>query len=112
MPATQKNNATPEHNEKIVIIKGGNANWFIKQIKVHPNTKVTWHCRLNNISVWFPKENTPLAGGKNEVYGKNGKASAVVGSKKGTYHYCLLVTEDNGDVHLVEGNSPPEMIIQ
>ncbi len=111
MSATQKNPASPQHDEKIIIVKGGNANWFIKPIKVHANTKVTWHCRLNSISIWFPKDNNPLAGGKNEVYGKNGKANAVVGSKKGKYYYCILVTEDNGEVHLVEANSPPEMEI-
>jgi len=111
MIATSKTPASPEVDAKIIVTKGGNANWFIKPIKVHPHTKVTWHCRLNSISIWFPKDNNPLAGGKNEVYGKNGKASAVVGSKKGKYYYCILVTEDNGEVHLVEANSPPEMEI-
>ena len=111
MPATQKKTAIPEHDERIIVIKGGNANWFIKKIKVHPHTKVTWHCRLNKISIWFPADKNPLVGGKNQVYGKNGKASAVVGANKGKYHYCILVTEDNGQVHLVEANSPPEMEI-
>lgn len=112
MAATQKKTASPQHDERIIVIKGGNANWFIKQIKVHPHTKVTWHCRLNRISVWFPEDKNPFASGKNQVYGKNGKASAVVGTKKGKYEYCILVTEDNGDVHLVEGNSPPTMVIE
>ena len=111
MAAPSKKSADPQVDAKINIVKGGNANWFIKPITVQANTKVTWHCRLNSISIWFPKDNNPLAGGKNEVSGKNGRVSAVVGSKKGKYSYCILVTEDNGQVHLVEANSPPEMEI-
>jgi hypothetical protein len=112
MPTTIKKPAIPQIDAKILILRGGNANWFIKRLKVHPNTKVIWHCRLNSFTIWFPKNHNPIANGKTEIYGKNGKASAVVGSKEGTYYYSILVTDEKGEVHLVEGNSPPTMEIQ
>lgn len=112
MPTTQKKSANPEVDVRIVIVKGERANWFIKPLEVPRNAKVIWHCRLNSFTIWFPSEHNPLANGKTEIYGKNGKASAVVGSKSGTYHYCILVTDEDGVVHLVEGNSPPTMVIE
>jgi hypothetical protein len=111
MSTAIKSSKTPEVDVRIAVLKGGNENWFIKPIKVAPNSRVTWHCRLDRISIWFPKDKNPLAGKSNEVYGKNGKATAIVGSKPGKYFYCILITEDNGQVHLVESNSPPEMEI-
>ena len=112
MAAPQKVQANPQVDVKIVKVGGKSANWFVKPLTVQPNTKVVWHCGIDSFTIWFPKDHNPLARGNNEIYGKNGKASVVVGSKAGTYYYCILVTEDNGDVHLVEGNSPPEMVIQ
>ena len=112
MATTPKKPAPPQVDVKIIILRGGNANWFIRPLKVHPNTKVVWHCGINSFTIWFPKDTNPIASDKTEIYGKNGKASAVVGSKTGTYCYCILVTDDNGVVHLVEGNSPPTMVIE
>jgi hypothetical protein len=112
MAATQKTLVTPQVDVRVVKVGGKSANWFVKPLSVKPNTKVVWHCGIDSFTIWFPKNHNPLANGNTEVYGKNGKASAVVGTKKGKYQYCMLVTEDNGDVHLVEGNSPPEMEIQ
>jgi hypothetical protein len=97
---------------KIVMLKGGHSNWFVKTLTVKQNSRVTWRCGLHTLTVWFPKDHTPLANGKSEIHGKNGKASAEIGSKTGTYHYCILVTDEGGGVHLVEGNSPPTMIIE
>jgi hypothetical protein len=112
MSTTPKKPAIPQVDAKIVIVKGESANWFIKPLEVPPNAKAIWHCRLNSFTIWFPSEHNPIAGGKTEIYGKNGKASAVVGSKTGTYYYCILVTDEDGVVHLVEGNSPPTMVIE
>lgn len=109
MPGSPVN---PPVDVKIVMVKGERANWFVKPLKIHANTKVTWHCRLNGITIWFPSKENPLKDSKkNEIRGKNGRASAAVGSKKGVYHYCILVTDEKGVVHLVEGNSPPTMVI-
>ena len=112
MAATQKTTANPQVDVRIVKVGGKGANWFVKPLKIKTGTKVVWHCGIDSFTIWFPKNHNPLANGNSEIYGKNGKASAVVGTKPGTYHYCILVTEDNGDVHLVEGNSPPTMIIE
>jgi hypothetical protein len=112
MADTQKKPAGPQVDVKIIKVGGTNANWFVKSLHIDPNTKVVWHCGIDSFTIWFPKNHNPLANGNTEVYGKNGKASAVVGNKKGTYHYCILVTDEKGDVHLVEGNSPPKMEIQ
>ena len=112
MTATPNKLSNPQVDAKILIVKGESANWFVKPLNVQPNTKVIWHCGINSFTIWFPKNLNPLADGKTEIHGKNGKASAVVGSKTGTYCYCILVTDDNGVVHLVEGNSPPTMVIE
>ncbi len=112
MATAPKKSGNPQVDAKIIKVSGKSANWFVKPLTIGPNTRVVWHCGIDSFTIWFPKDTTPLAGGKTEIYGKNGKASAVVGSKPGTYYYCILVTEDNGDVHLVEGNSPPTMVIQ
>ena len=112
MAATLKTPANPQVDVKIIKVGGISANWFVKPLTVKSNTKVVWHCGIDSFTIWFPKNQNPLANGNAEIYGKNGKATAVVGSKLGTYYYCILVTEDNGDVHLVEGNSPPTMVIE
>jgi hypothetical protein len=112
MSIEQKKSEHPETEAKIVMLKGGNANWFVKSLIIKANSKVTWRCGLHTITLLFPKDHTPLAGGKTEILGKNGKATAEVGSKKGIYQYCILVTDEAGVVHLVEGNSPPTMVIQ
>jgi hypothetical protein len=111
MATTPKNAVTPQVDVRITIIKGDHSNYFVKPLDVEPNTKVVWHCGIDSFTIWFPKEHNPIANGHTEIYGKNGKATALVGSKKGTYYYCVLVTDENGSVHLVEGNSPPEMEI-
>jgi hypothetical protein len=112
MPATQKKAVNPQVDVKIVTVKGDHVNYFVKPLKIDENTKVVWHCGINNFTIWFPKDHNPIANGHTEIYGKNGKASAVVGSEKGNYAYCILVTDEEGHVHLVEGNSPPVMEIQ
>ena len=112
MSATQKKAVNPQVDVTIVTVKGDHANYFIKPLKVKENTKIVWHCGINNFTLWFPKDHNPIANGHTEIYGKNGKASAVVGSNKDTYAYCILVADEGGHVHLVEGNSPPEMEIQ
>ncbi len=112
MSTIPKKLANPQVDARIIIVKGDRANWFIKPLKVQPDTKVTWRCGLNSFTIWFPKDNNPIANGNTEIYGKNGKASAVVGSKTGTYYYGIHVTDEDGVVHLVEGNSPPTMVIE
>jgi hypothetical protein len=112
MATPQQKPANPQVDAKIIIIKGEQANYFVKPLNIQPNTKVVWHCGIDSFTIWFPKNHNPLASSTTEVYGKNGKASAVVGSKVGTYHYCILVTDEDGVVHLVEGNSPPSMVIE
>jgi hypothetical protein len=112
MAAPHKTTANPQVDVKIVKVGGKSANWFVKPLTIGENTRVVWHCGIDSFIIWFPKNHNPLANGNTEIYGKNGKASAVVGTKTGTYHYCILVVEDNGDVHLVEGNSPPTMVIE
>jgi hypothetical protein len=112
MAATQKKAANPQVDAKILILKGDRANYFVKRLEVEQNSKIVWHCGINSFTIWFPKNHNPIANGSTEIYGKNGKASAVVGSKPGTYHYCIVVADEKGHLHLVEGNSPPEMVIQ
>jgi hypothetical protein len=111
MAISPNKSAPPQVDVKIVVVKGDHANYFVKPLKVEANSKVVWHCGINNFVLWFPKDNNPIANGHTEIHGKNGKASAVVGSKKGVYQYSALVTDEGGNVHLVEGNSPPEMVI-
>ena len=111
MAATPKTPANPQVDVKIVKVGGKGANWFVKSLILQPNAKVVWHCGIDSFTIWFPKNHNPIANGNTEIYGKNGKASAVVGTKKGTYCYCVLVTDEEGNVHLVEGNSPPEIEI-
>jgi hypothetical protein len=112
MAAMQKTPTNAQVDVKIIKVGGKGANWFVKRLTIPTNSRVVWHCGIDSFTIWFPKNHNPIANGSTEVYGKNGKASAVVGSKTGTYYYCILVTEDNGDVHLVEGNSPPTMVIE
>ena len=112
MADIQKKSGNPEVEAKIVTVPGVRSNWFVKKLDLKPNTKVTWRSGINSFIVWFPKDHNPVASGKTEIYGKNGKASAEMGSKAGTYTYCILVTDEAGEVHLVEGNSPPTMVIE
>jgi hypothetical protein len=111
MATTQKKTASPQVEVTIVTVKGDRANYFVKPLKIEKNTKVVWRCGINSFIIWFPKDHNPIANGHTEIYGINGKASAVVGTKEGTYYYCVLVSDEDGNVHLVEGNSPPEMVI-
>lgn len=79
-------------------------------------TKVTWECPDSEFTVWFPQNNNPLVG-SNEVYSKNRVAEAQVkpfklekGEHKKFFYGILLTDTDKEDV--VEGNSPPTMIIE
>jgi hypothetical protein len=97
---------------EIKVVKGERANWFVKPTKVPPGSTVTWHCPNSDFVIWFPGKKNPLTGGTNELYSRQGKASAVVGFKTDTYYYTVLAKDQKGATHLIEGNSPPEMIIQ
>lgn len=96
---------------RIIRVQGGNANWFVKKIEVEAGGKVTWYCKHFEMFVWFTDKNA-LKLGKMHAHSTKGQLTVDVGSKKGTYPYVMMIKDDKGEMHLVEGNSPPEMIIQ
>jgi hypothetical protein len=96
---------------RIIRVHGGNANWFVKKIEVEAGGKVTWYCKHYEIFVWFTDKHA-LKLGKVHVHGTKGQVSVDVGTKKGRYFYAMMIKDDNGEMHLVEGNSPPEMVIE
>ena len=60
----------------------------------------------------FPTARTPLPDRQTEVSGQNRVTTSFDPEARGYYPYCALIQDENGDFHLVEGNSPPEVIIQ
>jgi hypothetical protein len=93
--------------------------WKVNEmgVKAAPDAdrKVTWHCEDSDFIVWFPKDRNPLEG-NNEIPSTNRQAKATVrpyddkmikpGAK---FHYCILLLDKED---MVEGNSPPTMIIE
>jgi len=62
--------------------------------------------------VMFPQAHTPLANGETEVSGQDTVGAQLDANAVGYYAYCILIQDANGDFHIAEGNSPPDMIIE
>lgn len=93
----------------IKIRKHGNNSYRVERVRINSGTKVEWGPDnigtppFDDIVVKFP----PL----NEEMRKSSFPVTIVGAP-GTYRYSLKVIVNNGAEHDVEGNSPPEMIIE
>lgn len=89
------------------IRKDAAGNFWVDTLRI-PSTGATviWQSdgsyTADQIVVYFPEEEKAHRG--------NGKVTLKVGGPKGRYHYSLYVLEQ-GRYTAVEGNSPPEMII-
>ena len=107
MPITEP----PKHVDvSIAKVPGPTSNWFVKPIKIARGGTITWHCSECQIYLWFPSKDA-LKGGTNGIHRKN-PVTVTVGTNPGTYYYTMLVKDYDGHMHLVEGNSPPEVIIE
>ncbi len=93
--------------------------WKVNEMRVKADpkekTKVTWRCEDSDFILWFPKNRNPFDG-DNEISSKNRQAEANVrpyddklikpGAK---FRYCILLLDKED---MVEGDSPPTMIIE
>lgn len=86
--------------------------WKVGKIVAQKNDVVTWKCKKHSIIVMFPKARTPLLNGVCEVSAKDTVTGIIDGSASGVYSYTILVQDPKGVFHSVEGNSPPEMVIE
>jgi hypothetical protein len=64
----------------------------------------------------FPHQRTPLAEGDTQVHGSSPLTVTLAlpdeENAYGSYPFCVLIQDADGAFHLVEGNSPPEMVIE
>ena len=103
----------PLNQATIWPVRGTKANWAVTTLPANPGSDVQWLCGKLNFKIWFPGNRNPLVG-SNEVDGMAGVANAQVRpnvTKGEQYYYCALVQDSLGKVHIVAGNSPPEMEI-
>jgi hypothetical protein len=87
----------------VCINKIGVNRYSVDPFLVKNRTKVEWvpaNFETNKIVVFFPTHDTPLPA-----------PAVVVEGPPGIYHYALFVRV-NGHFFGVEGNSPPEMVIE
>ena len=96
------------------IVQGPSDPWKVGKIVAGRKDVVKWKCKANHsIYVMFPKAQTPLSGGRTEVSAVGSVAGDIASdAPKGFYSYTVLVQDPKGVFHSVEGNSPPEMVIQ
>jgi hypothetical protein len=101
------------YHNKVKISPNPSGHWKVDKVVLDSNTReATWECPGCKIFVLFLHARTPLLNGDTEVSGQDSVFTQLDTNAKGYYPYCILVQDADGNFHLVEGNSPPEMIIE
>jgi len=105
----------PRFSDEIHIKSNPGGNWRVKRHAVKRTGNITFTCDVDGCHVWvmFPDGRTPLASAKTQEHGDCPLTVTieVASGKEGVYPYCVLVQDSNQEFHLVEGISPPELII-
>lgn len=101
------------HRNKVKINDNPAGHWRVGKLILDASTRTaTWDCPNCSITVMFPATRSPLSNGETQKTGTGSVTAQIDIGAKGYYPYCILVQDQDGDFHLVEGNSPPEMIIE
>ena len=101
------------YRKKVKINPNPAGHWRVGKIILDSITRTaTWDCPNCAIVVMFPTARTPLLNKATEVIGQGSAVAQLDSNAKGYYPYCIMVQDADGDFHLVEGNSPPEMIVE
>jgi hypothetical protein len=74
--------------------------------------QVKWKAPNCNIFITFPASRTPLLNGATEASGRSPLSAGIDPKASGYFVYLAMVQDKEGELHLVEGNSPPEMVIE
>ncbi len=83
---------------------------FVGKMEHAPGEEVTWTCDDSEFRIWFPPEHDPLEPGPDVSKGRTLTRKLRKGLKPGDeFEYSMYCFKDE---HLVEGNSPPIMIIR
>ena len=94
---------------EVKIHKHGNNSYRVERVRIKRRTNVNWIPAnfgapdVKDIVVKFPPLNEEI----HQI-----SFPVTIDGEPGTYRYSLRVFMKNGDEHDVEGNSPPEMIIE
>lgn len=87
--------------------------WRVDRIVASKTNVVTWKCKGNHtIYVMFPTAHSPLVGKQHELSAVEEVSGKISDTANGVYSYSILVQDPKGKFHSVEGNSPPEMVIE
>jgi len=95
---------------EIVIRKDPDGCWRVSRVYGKGDDRVKWKCPGCNIFIFFPSNRTPLAG--TEVRGNSSATASIRKDAQGYYVYSAMIQEKSGEMHVVEGNSPPDMVIE
>jgi hypothetical protein len=97
---------------EVEIRRDPDGQYRVKRVYGKPGDQIKWKCPNCNIFIIFPAKRTPFAGGETEASGKSPVSGTIDGKANGFFIYSAMVQDQHGDLHVVEGNSPPEMVIE
>ncbi|MFQ5865532.1 MAG: hypothetical protein ACE5IW_09920 [bacterium] len=82
--------------------------WKIKRVKAIKDDEITWEANDGDITIWFPPGMDPLEIHQKTISSGTSLTRKIPPNVTGTYEYSIFCHKDK---QMVEGNSPPQIII-